>query len=415
MVQIDLRSLSITSIWILLIGLINVNAQTGDEYSRIGLSVYGGYTIPYNNSGLQFFGSNFNIPTTEPTYNIGAGINFAVKPFWSLEGGYRFNQIESSEGIGFKTTLHTVSVKNILNFNRLYRRNGLSEIINPYGILGLEHDFYHFESDDQSNNGNESSLIAGGGLAFTLSNRFTVFGQYEFKLASNRLDNRNTGLPYDQLGMISGGIRINFGKKIAKPLNHSPAVRFLTDSEYDSFIEETEKLKSVRDEILAQNQKINELSNKFEDADQQTQSEIEILDIRVSRLENRVDSLELNMSGLKFEMDENVISELRRTVDAGHYVQVFASRDFENSESVKQRFISLMDGRLDNAKEMVFVIYRRGFYEVLMGTFSRLSEAENILELATDEFQDSFMITFPRPLHLEDAYRGTQIIQLPAD
>jgi opacity protein-like surface antigen/regulator of replication initiation timing len=415
MIQIVLRSLSITSIWVLLIGLINVNAQTGDEYSRVGLSVYGGYTIPYENSGLQFFGSNFNVPTTEPTYNFGAGLHYAVKPFWSLEGGYRFNQVESNEGIGFNTTLHTVSFKNILNFNRLYRRNSLSEFINPYGIIGLEHDFYHFESDDQTYKGNESSLIAGAGLAFTLSTRFTLFGQYEFKLASNRLDNKNTGLPYDQLGMVSGGIRINFGKKNAKPLHHSPAVRFLTDAEYDSFLEETEKLKTVQADISAQNQKINELSNKFEDADQQTQSQIESLNQRISRLENRVDSLEFNMSGLKYEMDENVMSELRRTVNAGHYVQVFASREFENSESVKQRFISLMGDRLDDAEEMVFVIYRRGFYEVLVGTFSRLSEAENILEIATDEFRDSFIITFPRPLHLEDAYRGTQIIQLPAD
>jgi hypothetical protein len=70
----------------------------------------------------------------------------------------------------------------------------------------------------------------------------------------------------------------------------------------------------------------------------------------------------------------------------------------------------LLGDRLDNPEEEVFLIQRRQFYEVLIGTFQRFSAAQQILPPAVNEMSDAFIITFPRPVHLEELYEGTIIL-----
>jgi len=102
--------------------------------------------------------------------------------------------------------------------------------------------------------------------------------------------------------------------------------------------------------------------------------------------------------------------DLRRTVPAGHYVQVFATRDYENSIRIRNRFRELLGDQLDNPDEQVFIIQRRQFFEVLIGTFQRFAAAQEILPPAVDEMSDAFIITFPRPLSLKEQYEGTVIL-----
>jgi hypothetical protein len=391
----------------------NVLSQDNEEFRRVSLSLQGGITLGYENQTNRIFGSNYNV-FTQQTYNFGGGLQYAISPFWSTELGYRYNTIKGIKDDGFETTIHSAVFKNILNFNRLYRQSSVSEWLNPYLILGLEHDFYNYELGAEENSGNETAILGGFGLAFSVSRTFDVFTQYEIKLASNQLDNVNTGFPYDQVGIPSAGIRINFGSSGAKPLNQSPAVKVLTEREYANIVAGGNQAELASEKASLQSEKINELEGQLSNLNSVYENHInrferytELLNDRIDSLEYRLNSLEMKISNLENDLVQN----LRSTVPAGHYVQVFAATDYNSANNVKETFNELLEGEFDNPDEMVFVIKRGQFYEVLIGTFSRITEAQDVLNIATNRLSDSFILTFARPLHLEEQYRGLEIIQ----
>jgi hypothetical protein len=387
-------------------------AQESEDYRRVSLSLQSGITLGYQDDVNQIFGSNFN-RFTQQTYNFGGGIQYAVSPFWSAELGYRYNTIKGSGEEGFETVVHSATFKNIFNFNRLYRRSSVSEWLNPYLILGAEQDFYTYELGDDRNSGNESAIMGGMGLAISMSHTVDLFAQYEVKLATNKLDNINRGIPFDQVGMPTAGVRINFGRKGSKPLSLSPPVKFLTDTEYDDFLARSDEFNEASKEIYAQRERINRMEQQFIDTKADYQEQIDKLDIFTKILEQRIDSLEYRLDNLQINFS-GIVNQgrqiLNREVPAGHYVQVFASNSYNASNRVKEVFHELLKEDLDNPEEVVFVIKRGQFYEVLIGTFYRIGDAQAAHEIALKRFPDAFIITFPRPLHLENQYRGTEII-----
>jgi len=387
-------------------------AQNSNDYKRVSLSLYGGLTLGYPDDDNQIFGSNYNT-FTQTTYNFGGGVQYAIKPFWSAELGYRYNKIKGTGDDGFETNVHSAVFKNTFNLNRLYRRNSISEWLNPYLILGLEQDYYSYELDTEENTGFETALLGGFGLAFSLSNTIDVFTQYEVKMASNKMDNINRGYPFDQVGMPTAGIRIHFGRSGSKPLNLSPAVKLLTDKEFDDFIARSNELRETVDEIAAQRSKLTELEEQFDVSEANNQEQIRKLDAFTKILEARIDTLEYRLDNLELSFAESVQDSeqaLKSEVPAGHYVQVFAATNYEAANRVKEIFHELLDGEFDNPEEIVFVIKRGRFYEVLIGTFSQFENAQRAHEIAVSRLSDAFIITFPRPLHLEDEYRGTAIV-----
>ena len=387
-------------------------SQDSEEYKRVSLSFQGGITMAYTDDVNQIFGSNYNV-FTQRTYNLGGGIQYAISPFWSAELGYRYNTIKGVTDDGFETNVHSAVFKNIFNFNRLYRRSNVSEWLNPYLILGFEQDYYNYEFGSEENSGFESALLGGFGLAFTISNTIDLFTQYEVKMASNKMDNINRGYPFDQIGMPSAGFRINFGRKEAKPLRLSPATKSLTDAEYDDFIMRSNELKESVEEIKSQRIKLTELEEKFNESEKYYQEKIERLEAFTKILEARIDSLEYRLDNLEFTFTE-VVQErdqsLKNEVPAGHYVQVFATKNYEAANRVKEIFHELLGDEFENPEEIVFVIKRGGFFEVLIGTFTQYENAQIIHEIAVNALSDAFIITFPRPLHLEENYRGTRIV-----
>lgn len=376
--------------------------RTNEEYSRWSMSLFGGYTYAERGEGIRIFASRFNV-ISEPSYNFGAGIDYALTPYWSIEGGYRYSPVE---GVGFETSIHTASLRNKIHLNRLMARRDIAQIIDPYLILGLEHDFFQVESTDDSFSRNESSLIGGIGIAVRLSNRIELFGQHEIKLSSNRIDNVDRGFPYDQIGMSSGGIRIHFNKQNQKPLNLRTPTRRITDSDYDSFVTKANELESERLRLSEKREKIDELERKLAESERDRNA----MTSQILSLEAYSDSLNRVLEDCICgdELEEKFPQ--RTTIDAGHYVQVFATRDFSRAEIVRERFISLMSQHLDNPEEKVFIISRKQFYEVMIGTFDRFADTQPVLRVARDERSDSYVITFPRPLHLEEQYRGAVII-----
>lgn len=382
-----------------------IHAQDKPEYRRVGISIQGGVTLGYPDDVNQVFGSNYNV-FTRPTYNLGGGVHYAISPFWTAELGYRYNSIEGIEDDGFETTVHSATLKNIFNFNRVFRRNAISEWLNPYLILGFEQDFFTYRMDQTSVSGDESAILGGLGLAIGITDAVSLFSQFEVKFSNNKLDNVNTGMPFDQVGMASGGIRIHFGKKGEKALSLAPPVKFLSDTEYSDFIDRSDRFFSANEEIMSQREKLDELEASFRQNDRYFSAKIEEQQMFTDLLEERVDRLEK-----RFE-DVEIVHELslKKEVPAGHYVQVFASRSFESAARVKEQFHRLVEDVVENPDEMIFVIKRGSYFEVLIGTFYEFNDAMRTYRIALNRFADSFVITFPRPLHLKDAYEGTEIV-----
>src|SRR6056297_324281 len=325
------RCLSVFIIFLLFTA--NGFAQNSNDYRRVSLSVYGGATLGYPDDDNQIFGSNFNT-FTETTYNFGGGIQYAISPFWSAELGYRYNTIKGVGEEGFETVIHSASLKNTFNFNRLYRRNQISEWLNPYLILGFEQDFFKYELGNEDASGIESALLGGFGIAFRITNSVGLFSQFEVKMASNGLDNERRGFPFDQVGMATGGIRINFGMSDSKPLNLSPAVKRLTDAEYADFIQSTEEFRVASREIEAQRAKMTEIEEQINESERNKREKIarleeftRILEARIDTLEYRLDNLEISVAESAQEREDQMKSE----VPAGHYVQVFAATSYESA------------------------------------------------------------------------------------
>ena len=368
--------------------------------------------MSYESDINRLIGSNLNT-FTEQTYNFGGGIQYAITPFWSAELGYRYNTIKGLADNDFETVVHSAVFKNIFNLNRLYRQRSVSELLNPYLILGYEYDFFRFELDDESNRGNESSIMGGFGLAVSISPTFDLFAQYEVKLASNRMDNINSGFPADQIGMPSAGVRINFGRNGTKPLNLAPPVRRLTEDEHTTFIATNGELRKLSDKLNEQRKLAEDLDERFRKLETSYQDQIEKLESFTSLLEDRIDSLEFRLDNLETTFRDSARDRerrLRRDVPAGHYVQVFAAKSYDSAKRVNEMFYDILGDELENPEDMVFVIQRRQFYEVLIGTFYQFSEAQRSHELAKEQLSDAFIITFPRPLHLADQYEGTEIV-----
>ena len=377
------------------------NEQINDEYSRLSMSFFGGYTYAEKGEGLWVFASRFNV-VSEPSYNFGAGIDYALTPYWSIEGGYRYSPVE---GVGFDASIHTASLRNKIHLNRLMIRRQIAQIIDPYLILGLEHDFFQVETPDETFSRNESSLIGGIGIAFRLSNRIELFGQHEIKISSNRIDNVDRGFPYDQIGMSSGGIRIHFNKKAQKPLNLATPTRRITDHDYGTFVTKASELETTRIQLSERESRIDELGRRIAESE----VEKEAMAAKILMLEAHADSLNNALDNCLCD-DELETQLLRTSVEAGHYIQVFATKEYSAALTIKEQFISLMDPYLDNPEEMVFIISRRQFYEVMIGPFHQFNDTQRVLTVAKDEHSDSFVITFPRPIHLKEQYLGTAII-----
>lgn len=381
-------------------------APEAEEYNRWSVSLYGGYVFGERDRGLQIFASRFNV-VSEPTWAAGGDVRYALNSFWSLEGGYRYTTLE---GVGFETNIHTASLKNTFNLNRLYRRSSLSEYVNPYVILGVEQDWFTAEGPADEFSRSEASLIGGLGLALRLNDRIEIFGQHEIKLSSNWLDLQDRGYPYDQIGMASGGIRFHFGRSGNRPMNLRPATRTITETEFENIFAQARDVDNLSG-------RVDSLENRIDQMDSDNSDKFAEIYERLAALEERVDSLEAKTDCLceraeQAEQEEVAPREreLRRTVAAGHYVQVFAARSFENAIEVRDSFRELLRNELNNSVDEVFIIQRRQYYEVLIGVFNQFSNAQNILPSASGVMGDAFIITFPRPVHLAEQYEGTVIV-----
>jgi len=389
----------------------SLKGQEKEKYSRLSIVLNGGATIGNYGSGFKFFRSSLNVEN-KTTPSFGAGLQYAITPLWSVEGGYKFMKAEAVNN-SFETDINSITIKNIINLNQLLRLRDNISFFNPYLTAGAGIDFFSFESELESFDETEANFNVGAGFAFNVTERFDLFTNYEYHFSTNTIDNKTGGFGADVLGTVTGGVRINLGKKGKKHLSWSPLPVQIGQTEFDQLMADREKL----NETLPEYQELQNLLEQKEEELNRVRSESEAaitglnqkvadLEARLNLLQSERDSLAAENERLKNECD------CGSEITPGHYVQIFAAIDLDNAIGVRNRAISRLSNILSSPEEMVFITSRRSFYEVLIGVFQRVGDSNATLNAMKEVHSDAFLKTIPRPDHLKELYKDLEKVDL---
>jgi len=313
----------------------------------------------------------------------------------------------------FETDVNTIIIRNVLNLNQLLKLNKITSSFNPFLSAGLGLDIFDFESSQESFSDVDASFSIGAGLYYNLTERLDLFSQYEYQFSTNLLDNKPTGFGSDVLGTVTGGVRINFGKKGKKHLSWSPPAFEIPEEEYKELVAASNRLRKLESDY--QN-----LQNEFSRKEQELLIGQRESDRKIAGLRANVDSLENYVAGLKAENDslKKVNERLEKNcgqtteLQPGHYIQIFAAAELANAMNVRRDAISRLTDRLSSPSTQVFITSRRSYYEVLIGVFKQMSETDDILEKMIQVHRDAFVKTIPRPPHLYEAYKDLKRVNL---
>jgi len=385
--------------------------NNNEEFSRLSLLLNGGATIGNGGSGFKFFRSSMSIEN-KTTPSFGASIQYALTPTWTVEGGYKYTRAEALNN-SFETDVNTIIIRNVLNLNQLLKLNKITSSFNPFLSAGLGLDIFDFESSQESFSDVDASFSIGAGLYYNLTERLDLFSQYEYQFSTNLLDNKPTGFGSDVLGTVTGGVRINFGKKGKKHLSWSPPAFEIPEEEYKELVAASNRLRKLESDY--QN-----LQNEFSRKEQELLIGQRESDRKIAGLRANVDSLENYVAGLKAENDslKKVNERLEKNcgqtteLQPGHYIQIFAAAELANAMNVRRDAISRLTDRLSSPSTQVFITSRRSYYEVLIGVFKQMSETDDILEKMIQVHRDAFVKTIPRPPHLYEAYKDLKRVNL---
>ncbi|PAU95318.1 hypothetical protein CK503_03745 [Aliifodinibius salipaludis] len=386
-------------------------SYSGNDFRKLSLTFNGGVSLGDTNRGEYFLSSNFST-NTKDTYSFGGGIQYALTPAWSLELGYQRTRIRGLDS-PFETQVNMISFNNIINLNQLLLLNLISERINPFLSAGVGYDLYSYSGPNEKNYNHNSSYNLGAGIAYKLSNTVDLFTHYNYHIGSNKIDNETNGWGADLINSLTGGIRINFGKPKAIHPSWKPHPADLSQSDYDLFMAQGDRIDKLHTK-LDQLEKRSELNDQHLDSTiQDNRTSIDSLNVRLDILEQRMDTLELALSNLQGSINPVIVNQetgRAELLPAGHYVQIFASSGISSAQRVRNRAVAQLNSSLQNAKEKIFIIKRKQYYEVLIGVFTEFNDASNIQQIMTDFHADAYVISFPRPVNLLPDFEGLKVI-----
>jgi len=387
-------------------------SNTNQDQRRLSLTINGGTSFGDFSESGNFMSSHFSVDTKN-TFSFGAGLQYALTPAWSLELGYQRTQIEGTE-ISFRTNMDLISLKNIINLNQLFFVNRISDRVNPFLTLGVGYDMFHYDGPQAEFSDDATSYNAGVGIAYKLSNTFDLFTQYEYHLGINSVDNEREGWGSDLINSLTGGIRINFGRKNAKHPSWRPVPIELSPSDYDRLMAQSnlaDNLKMRMDKMEKQNA---EKEKEFETVIANNSTEINTLKTGLHSLTNRVTELETAFSNLKGQLAEVSVDPetgMAQSLSNGHYVQIFATYYLDIAQNVRQQAIESLSESLPNPPNNIVILHRKKFYEVMIGVFNNFDDASNIQGIMNEIHDDSYVITFPRPENLAPDFKGMQVVK----
>lgn len=408
-----LLSAALLSVFLLAPGLFtDANAQEQND-RRFSISLHGGVTVADNSLRASPAGS-FGV-ATETTPVFGGALQYALSPLWSLElmGQYQTFENESGAAQTFESTVIEVSLRNIIHINQLLGTNRISNYIAPYGHFGAGVQIYDYESnvfgDDDG-----TSLMAVAGLGFNiyLSRTIDLFAQYDFHLSSNvvnaRINSDAGESKHTTYGTAIGGLRFNFGASDARHASWRRAPIDLYQDDYDRLMGLNDRMDELERQVASQNDEIQRLESEIDSRAGALEGRTDQTESRVSELERQFVEMQQSMRDRERERETRVeVDEagLTQRLADGHYVQIFAGLTMSSAQSARRTMVEALDGVVDNPSEMVLITQRRQFYEVRVGVFNRFPDTVDVLRTAQNSFSDAFVVTFPRPAHLSDAYR----------
>ena len=398
--KINIYGVTFTLLLLLIIS-VPVSVQAQEENPRkISFTLNSGVTYGSGGDGMigQLAG-NFNVPSFRQSV-YGGSYQYAFNPAWSIDIGAQFGEFKNQYDFdpAFKNEFFYVAVQGVTNMNGLFKLN--SRFINPYFSLGLGMIRSKLESADLDSEDLSLMISGGAGLNFYIFNGADLFVQYSYNAAgSDLLDGFSGQGSSDQFASVTAGLRFNFGSSGQKHISWPPArVREMEETEpaVELELEQEPQPEAVEEPSPEQirerermEERLRERVERAEDTMMQRREEARIF-ANNWREERRIAQEKAR------EEAESRTEIFTEQPAPGHYVQVFSFRNQENAETIRERLITMLGDEFSNPMEMV-VIQKAGEYNrVLVGMFSQFSEANRILTMISSEYEDSFVITFPR-------------------
>jgi opacity protein-like surface antigen len=388
-------------------------SQSFDDmnYRRFSIALNSGASFGDHNRGERILASNFSTDTKD-TFTFGGGLQYAVTPAWSVELGYQRAVIRGVNN-PFETNMNLIELTNIINLNQILLVNLISDRINPFLTMGFGYDFYTYNYQNTHISNHNSSLNAGAGLAYRLSNSIDLFTHYKFHIGSNSIDNDNEGWGADLINSFTGGIRLNLGKgKSVHPSWRALPVS-LSSSDYQTMMAQADRINKLEEQLKQiENQNNNDLEQS-EIVIHSDQAAIDSLKIRMTALEKRMDDLERAFVGFQENLQGISVDEetgMAELLPAGHYVQIFAANHLNAAQKVRSYAVNHLQSGLPDVEEKIFVIRRKQFYEVLIGVLSDFEDASSIQVIMSEFHADSYVISFPRAINLAADFEDLNVV-----
>jgi opacity protein-like surface antigen len=381
-----------------------------EHYRRVSLTLSGGASLGDENDNTFFMSSDYSVNVQEAA-TFGAGLQYALTPAWSLELGYQRARVKGTD-ISFETDMNLFTLKNIINLNQIFFVNRISDRVNPYLTAGIGYDVFNYEGPNESFDSHTSSLNAGAGIAFKLTNTLDLFTHYEYHLGSNRIDNEAGGWGSDLINSLTGGIRINFGN--SKHLSWRPAPVDLSPSDYNHLVAQAERTDNLTQRLNQLEKRINKNKAQYKKALDKKSTEIDSLKARMHQLSKKTDTLDKAFAGLQEEVQKLEVDKetgIATALPGGDYVQIFASYDIKNAQQVRNHAIEELGESIPNSSDRIFIIHRKQFYEVMIGKFNNYNQASEVQGVMTQVHDDAYVITFPRPINLKPDFKGLEIVE----
>lgn len=387
------------------------SAQQAEETKRWTISAYGGLSLASAGKYGGFLG-DFDISSgSRPMF--GGSISYDFTPI--LTGQFtlftgKFEN-ENSGDPGFTNNFFGYQVRGIVSTNNLLQTYTISRSLNPYFFLGLGVLNSDLETDTQPSRSFRSVIFTPGiGTKIYINNWVDFFVQYELNFSRSKQLDGFVGDSNNRFGGLVAGLNFNIGKRGAKLASWQIQERGvpLTREDVDRFNQAAERITTVESRVNDQQRRINELDSKIDTRTTDLENRIDELSGRQDNFAEQLANLEQRVSDNEqrgsrgLDVDE---SGMVRNLADGHYVQVFAATSLQTAQNVRTNTIEMMRGVLEVPESMVFIAQRRQFYEVFIGVFNQFPETANALRTAQGTFNDAFVITFPRPVHMQDYYR----------
>lgn len=334
----------------------------------------------------------------------GGAVQYAINPTWSFETSVLVGEFENRfiDDPFYENKFANLSVKGIANLDDLLNiQGGITRVFNPYLSLGFGMMGNDLETDDLVSKSLSTMFTGGAGLSIYVTRFADLFAQYDYHVVGSKLLDGVTGSGNsDHFAALSGGIRINFGRKNTKlpswpaPRMNNRSVSPQTEQPAEE-MEEPEPEEAVADTVVEEETEPEVTDTvRTEDLAQDEPVEEEEEVEETTEVEDQVEREELarRRAGLASREPQWI-----ERPNAGPYIQVLSSENRMEAERLWEQAVSGLEGVVKDPIERVFISPYRDEYKILTGPFNDSEHARLLLIYVREVYDDAFVISYPRP------------------